>query len=519
MNLTQALHRNAKNHPHGIATICGERQQSYSQLHDRVARLAAGLHSIGVSQGDRVGILALNSDFYLEAMYAIYWVGAVVNPVNIRWSADEIAYALDDCQTRVLFVDDRFASLMPSLLTRSESLQTLIFCGEGDLPDNMLAFDRLIDQHPPIVDAMRSGDELAGIFYTGGTTGFPKGVMLSHSNLYTNALSAVIDNIASRSAIALHVAPMFHLADCVFLNAHLMTASTNVIVPQFDPQQTLQAIEDQGVTHILLVPTMIQILVDHPGLYNYNLQSLQSILYGASPISPAVLERAMAAFPQVGFIQAYGMTELSPVVATLSAYHHSTKGRAKGDKLSSAGQANLISEVRIVDEQDRPVPTGVLGEIVARGPGMMLGYWNREEETETTLRGGWMHTGDGGYMDEQGFIFVVDRIKDMIVSGGENIYSLEVEAALDKHPAVTMSAVVGIPSEEWGEMVHAAVVFKPGQSCSREELSAHCKQLIASYKVPRSYSFEQFLPVSGAGKILKREIRNPFWTDHKRLVN
>ncbi|TNF83374.1 long-chain-fatty-acid--CoA ligase [Pseudomonas sp. ICMP22404] len=519
MNLTQALHRNASAYPDVIATIFGERQRTYAELSERVARLAAGLHSIGVGRGDRVGILALNSDHYVEALYGIYWAGAVVNPVNIRWAADEIAFSLDDCETQVLIVDDCFAPMVTSLLTRSKCLRAVIFCGEGDLPDNMFSFERLIEQHPPVVDVRSCGDDLAGVFYTGGTTGFPKGVMLSHGNLYSNALAAVAEEIVCRAAITLHVAPMFHVADCVFLNASLMGAATNVIVPAFDPARALQAIQEHSVTHVLLVPTMIQMLINFPNLREYNLVSLRSVLYGASPISVATLERAMEALPRAGFAQAYGMTELSPVIMTLPAFWHSPQGRSRTDKLSSAGRPNLVSEVRIVDENDQPVPTGTVGEVVARGPGVMLGYWNRPEETKAALRGGWMHTGDGGYMDEDGFIFIVDRIKDMIVSGGENIYSLEVEAALDKHPAVAMSAVVGIPSQEWGESVHAAVVLKPGHSCSGEELGLHCRQLIANYKVPRSYSFEKNLPVSGAGKILKREIRRPFWTQSGRQVN
>ena len=291
----------------------------------------------------------------------------------------------------------------------------------------MLSFEALVAQHEPADDAMRSGDDLAGVFYTGGTTGFPKGVMNSHAGLYSNALAAVADDVAAEGGVALHAAPMFHMADGVFFNASLMTGSTNVIIPAFDPVKVLDAIEKERVTHALLVPTMIQLTVDHPELARRDTASLQYVVYGASPISEAVLDRAMHAFPTAGFIQAYGMTELSPIISVLSAYWHSVEGRAKANKLRSAGRPNAVADLRVVDASDRPVPNGTVGEIVARGPGMMLGYWNKPEETAAALRNGWMHTGDGGYMDDDGFLFVVDRVKDMIVTGGENVYSVEVE--------------------------------------------------------------------------------------------
>ena len=427
MNLTQCLHRHARIDRERIATVFGPRRKTYAQLADRVARLAGGLCALGVGADDRVGILMRNSDRYLEAMYATYWAGGAVNPVNFRWSPDEIAYSLDDCDTRLLIVDDTFLPLVGELSGRSKSLTTVIHAGDGAPPAGIVSFEALVARHAPAADAMRSGADLAGVFYTGGSTGFPKGVMNSHAGLYSNALAAVADDIAAAGGVALHAAPMFHMADIVFFNASLMTGSTNVIIPAFDPVKVLDAIEKEKVTRALLVPTMIELTVDHPELARRDTSSLACVLYGASPISEAVLDRAMKAFPTAAFIQAYGMTELSPIITVLSAYWNSVEGLARANKLRSAGRPTAVADLIIVDANDRQVPNGTLGEIVARGPGVMLGYWNKPEETAAALANGWMHTGDGGYMDDDGFVFVVDRVKDMIVTGGENVYSAEVD--------------------------------------------------------------------------------------------
>uniref|UniRef100_UPI0010414020 AMP-binding protein n=1 Tax=Candidatus Protofrankia californiensis TaxID=1839754 RepID=UPI0010414020 len=366
----------------------------------------------------------------------------------------------------------------------------------------------------PIEDARRGGDELAGLFYTGGTTGFPKGVMLSHANLVTSTVGTVASGVAfGPGGRYLHAAPMFHLADLIGWGAQMLHAGTHVIIPAFDPTAVMKAIQDHQVTDTLLVPLMIQAVVDHPDLPNYNLTSLKAVIYGASPISATVLERTMKAFPNADFTQAYGMTELAPVATLLSPQDH------REGNLRSAGRAAPHAEVRIVDADDNEVPRGTVGEVVVRGGHMMLGYWNKSEETATALRGSWMHTGDGAYMDDNGYIYIVDRIKDMIVTGGENVYSAEVENALARHPAVAQAAVVGVPDERWGERVHAVVVLRPGQQATPEELREHAKSLVASYKAPCSVEFVDALPVSGAGKILKRELRKKYWAGKERQVN
>jgi len=517
MYLTQGLHRALQQKPDSVATIFQGRRRTFAELASRVAKLAGALQGLGLKAGERVGMLALNSDRYLEYYLAVYWAGGAVNPANIRWAAAEIAYSLDDCETAILIVDDAFKVMAQGFKESCKSLRVLIHAGDGEAPEGMLSYEALLANAAPVVDTYRSGSDLAGVFYTGGTTGFPKGVMLSHANLASNCLTLLANGVVTPDSVGLHAAPMFHLADGALMNALLAAGATHVMIPSFTPVGVMQVIQEERVSASLLVPTMIQMLADHPDMTRYQLDSLKMVIYGASPISEAVLDRAMKALPSAAFCQAYGMTELSPVATLLLPKYHLAEYRALG-KMRSAGTACTLAEVRIVDSKGNELPVGSIGEVAVRGPGVMLGYWNKPSETAAAIRNGWMHTGDGGRMDEQGFVFIVDRIKDMIVTGGENVYSIEVENAVLKHEAVVMCAVIGIPDEEWGECVHAAVVLKPGAQATADDILNHCKALIANYKCPRSVAFLEALPISGAGKILKNKLREPFWKNQQRSV-
>lgn len=516
LSLTVGLHNALQRHPEKLATIFGPRQHTYRQYGERVARLASALQQLGMAPGDRVAMLALNSDRYLECFYGTWWGGGAVNPANIRWSAPEVAYSLEDCDSRILIVDDQFKGMVPELLQRCPCVKTVIYCGDGELPAGMLHYEQLLAAAAPVEDAGRLGNDLAGIFYTGGTTGFPKGVMLSHDNLAANALAILAAGVIDGDSRTLLIAPMFHLAAGAAMNATAMAGGTFVMAPMFTPLGALQVIQEHRPTSALLVPTMIQLTVDHPDVDQYDLSSVRLVLYGASVINEAVLERAMARFPNAGFTQAYGMTELSPVATILNARDHA-EGRAAG-LLRSAGRACTVAQVRIVDADGKEVPRGTVGEVAVRGASVMLGYWNKPDLTTAALRNGWMHTGDGGRMDEQGYVYIVDRIKDMIVTGGENVYSAEVENALAQHPAVAACAVIGIPSDQWGEAVHAAVVLKPGSDVTTEALVAFCHDRIAKYKCPRSVEFRASLPMTGAGKVQKTALREPFWEGRDRQV-
>jgi acyl-CoA synthetase (AMP-forming)/AMP-acid ligase II len=518
MYLTQALHRAVQQHPERVAVRYGDRRRTFRELIDRVARLAGALQALGMQPGGRVAMLSLNSDCYLEYQMAVPWGGGVLNPCNTRWSTSELVYSLDDSLSTILLVDDTFCQEVDRIRRASSALREVIYCGDGDVPSGTHGYEALLAQTGPVPDAVRRGEDLAGIFYTGGTTGFPKGVMLSHTNLCISGMSLRAEGLATQGGTYLHAAPMFHLADMGLAMPHWVEGNTHSIIPSFNPELLLDTIERDRVSDVLLVPTMIQMLTAHPSMgRRRDLSSLQTIVYAAAPISEALLARAMAALPGVGFVQAYGMTELGPIATVNPAWYHTTEARKLG-KLRSAGRASFCVEVRIVDPQNREVPRGTVGEVVVRGPNVMQGYWNQPELTAAVLRDDWMHTGDGAYMDQDGFIFVVDRVKDMIISGGENVYSAEVENVLAQHRAVAACAVIGIPSDEWGEAVHAFVVRKNGHEASADELIAHCKSMIAGYKCPRSVDFLDALPLSGAGKVLKVKLREPFWQGRTRGV-
>jgi acyl-CoA synthetase (AMP-forming)/AMP-acid ligase II len=522
MYMTQGLHRAMQQRPHAAAIRYLGRTWTNAQLGARVAKLAGALQRLGVTAGERVAMLSLSSPRFVEYFLAVPWAGAVLNPVNIRWSAAEIVYSLDDSQTSVLIVDETFKAVGAKVAQQAQTIRHLIYAGDGETPAGMLSYEALLAAAEPVEDAHRHGNDLAGIFYTGGTTGFPKGVMLSHTNLGMGALNTVLANDFGPGTTYLHAMPMFHLAGMTATNAVVMGGGTHIIVPLFEPRAVLEAIARERVTNVMFAPTMIQLLLDwrvqNPdAAATLDLSCMERLIYGASPISEKVLSRVREAFPKVRFTQAYGMTETSALATLLTAAWHTEEGAARG-KLKSAGQAGVCAEVKIVDAEGREVPRGVVGEIIVRGPGVMLGYWNQPELTAQSVRDGWMHTGDGGYLDDDAFLYVVDRLKDMIVSGGENIYSAEVENAMASHPAVAQCAAIGIPSEKWGETVHAVIVLKPGCMATGEEIQAHCRERIAGYKLPRSVEFREALPLSSVGKVLKTELRKPFWDQHAKGV-
>ncbi|MGE5133579.1 MAG: long-chain-fatty-acid--CoA ligase [Gemmatimonadota bacterium] len=514
MQLTQGLHRSLQQGPDETAVIFSGRRRTTREVAGRVARLAGALRELGVAPGDRVGMLALNSDRYHEYLLAVPWADAVLVPLNVRWSAAEIAYALTDSGTRVLLTDSTFAPVLAELRARDTPLAAVIHCGDGPAPEGTLDYEELVAGHEPVPDARRGYDQLAGIFYTGGTTGSPKGVMISHRNIVWSAMGMVASgHFLTPAGRYLHAAPMFHLADLAAWVGRELTGGTHVIIPSFEPLAVAECVQAHQVTDVLLVPTMVQLVVSHPAIGSYDLSSLRHVTYGAAPITEAVLDRALKLFPGAGFLQGYGMTEMSPVIALLAPADH-----ADGGLRRSAGRAAMHAEVRIAGPDGGELPRGTVGEIVCRGGGLMLGYWNQPDETARAVRDGWLHTGDAGYMDDRGYLFIVDRLKDMIISGGENVYSAEVENVLSRHPAVAACAVIGVPDPQWGERVHAVVVPAGGAAVSADELREFCRGQIGGYKIPRSVEFTGALPVSGAGKVLKRELRRPYWEGTGRAV-
>ncbi len=515
MRVTQALLRNRQQIPAQIATVDGERRHTWRQLVERVARLAAGLKTLDVKPGDRVAVIGLNSDRHLEIFFAVPWAGGVIVPINYRWSALEIAFSLRDSGTRVLFIDHAFWHLVPSLRELVEHPLTVI-CIDGALAGADAVHDVLVEAHAAVEEFPNTGDSLSGIFYTGGTTGRSKGVMLSHGNHVANTLQYIAMVGAVDDTIYLHAAPMFHIADALYVYAITHIGGTHIFMPRFEPAACARALQDHAVTDVILVPTMIQMLLEQTGFKDFDLRRLQRMFYGASPMPEAVALDLLAKLPWVAACQLYGQTESAPLMTALVSRYHT----AEGGRLRSAGRALPATELLIVDDNGHEVPRGQIGEIVVRSPNVMLGYWGREDVTREALRDGWLHTGDAAYMDEEGFIFISDRLKDMIISGGENVYSTEVENAMYQHPDVAQCAVIGVPDDKWGERVHAIVVPRAGTHPDPTALMAHCRTLIADYKCPRSVGFqEEPLPLSGAGKVLKTELRKPFWAGRARQVN
>jgi long-chain acyl-CoA synthetase len=518
-SLAQLIRTNVQLHGSRAATRFQGRERTWRQVQDRVARLAAGLQGLGTGQGDRVAALALNSDRYFEFYFGTSWAGAVFVPVNNRLAPAEIVHWLNDSGSQVLFVDDTYLPAIAEIRGRLESVRHYVYMGEGEPPEGFLSFEGLVASHAAVDPSPRRGDDLAGLFYTGGTTGKSKGVMLSHRNLTYNVLQARPFMHVTADDVFLHAAPMFHLADGFFLMLGTTMGCTHVIVPAFEPNLVLKTLQDDKIMTALLVPTMINMVVNHPEISQYDLSSLRRLLYGASPMPEAVIRKALDVIPGVDFYQAYGQTEASPVVTVMGPEYHTVSG-PKAGKLKGAGHVVAGIDLAILDENGRELPTGEVGEVCIRGDNVMLGYWNLPEITTETLRGGWLHTGDGGRLDEEGMLFIVDRVKDMIVSGGENVYSAETEQAVYAHPGVAECAVIGIPHESWGEQVHAIVRLKEGFTLTAQDLIDHCKSLIAGYKCPKSVEFrDQPLPLSGAGKILKKDLRAPYWAGQDRNVS
>jgi acyl-CoA synthetase (AMP-forming)/AMP-acid ligase II len=511
MGLTEPLHRAAHSTPHKPATIFGERTRSWAEFKDRAARLAAGLKSHGVNAGDPIAILALNSDRYLEYYYAVWWLGAVVVPMNIRWSVAENAYSLNDSDAKVMFIDAQFSPLIPQIKAEAKGLTTLIYLDDENCPEGLLDFEALIANNAPMEDARKNGEDLAGIFYTGGTTGFPKGVLIPHRALWFNGLSLAKLIETSEETKYLHAAPMFHLADGAASLATTAVGGTHVIIPMFTPDGVLTAIGANKITHSLLVPTMIGMLVQSQSYTPDHLSTLTHLIYGGSPIPEGILRQLIGELPWVGLINAYGQTEMAPVISALAPKHHVLDG-PHADRFKSVGQVAPGVEIRIVNEDGKDVARGDVGEIIARSPGSMQGYHNKPEQTAATLNNGWVKTGDGARMDKDGFLFIVDRVKDMVITGGENVFSAEVENAVSTFAGVLQVAVIGIPDERWGEAVHAIIVTENGAPIDREAITQHCRNQLANYKLPRSFEFRaEPLPLSGAGKVLKRELRKPYW--------
>ena len=521
MSILSGLHRAVQINAHGIATVHAGRRRTWAEFSDRVSRFAGALRTLGVERGMRVAILAHNSDRYLEYYYAVPWAGGIVVPLNVRLAAAELTEILNDSGAEILIVDEAMSPMLPALYGRLTSVRQFVLLDNAlvdrgaDAAIAVVSLESAIAATAPVEPATPGPNDPYGLFYTGGTTGRGKGVVLTHASITANAMNILAELGFNESTVYMHAGPMFHLADCGATFGVTLGTGAHAFVPRFEAGAVLETIAGCRVTHSVLVPTMINMMVNSPAFASTDVSSMRGVLYGGAPMPEALLRQAIAALPHCGFTQAYGMTELSPCATFLSARYHTLDGPLSG-RLRSGGRAAHTADVRIVDTDDREVPRGTIGEITVRGPIVMKEYWNQPEATALALRNGWMHTGDLGTMDDEGFVFVVDRSKDMIVTGGENVYSVEVENAVCQHPSVAMCAVIGVPDAQWGERVHAVVLPKAGQSVTPEDIIALCRTLIANYKIPRSVDIRtEPMPTSGAGKVLKTVLRAEYAAGHQ----
>jgi long-chain acyl-CoA synthetase len=474
---------------------------TYADVWDRCRRLAGGLHALGLERGDRVAVLAQNSHRYLELYQAVPAAGMVLVPLNHRHSDAELRYALADSGARVLFAERDVAGL-------PASVEHVV---EADGGHEAL----LVDAEPADFPDDVGEDDLAGLFYTGGTTGASKGVMLRHRSLVANAMHIQAFWPFDPETRFLLVAPMFHLAGTLAVLASVWHGGRQVVMRAFDAAGLLDLVERERITATQVVPSMLAAISEEQLARPRDVSSLRFLTFGGAPSATETLRRAHRAFPGAELMTMYGATETAPLV---TAVRH-VEALVDSPRARTCGQPLVGVEVRIVDPGERtPVGVGEVGEVAVRGPNVMLGYWEKPDETAAALAGGWYHTGDLGRLDEAGYLYLVDRAKDMIVTGGENVYSTEVEDVLYRHPAVLEAAVFGIPDARWGEAVHAVVV--PRSDVTEHDLLAHCREAIAGYKVPKRIEIrDEPLPKSGAGKVLKRELRAPHWEGRESMVS
>lgn len=509
MHIGQLLTRAAQRHPSNTAWFDGERPVLYSEVERRVTCLADAMLKLGLKPGDRVGMLLPNSSQALEVMFATMKAGLVIVPLNIRLHPDEQAVILEDAGCSLLFYRGEFAATVAALRERLPALEQYVLVGEAGTADPR--YEDVLATGYPVLRHQPRPEDLAWLFYTSGTTGKPKGVMLTHRSLLTLVSINLIDlNAPQPQDVLLHALAM-SFAGGFFMLHHVARAVTHVFLPRFDPATFFQLVEKYRVTTVALVPTMINMLVRAPSRTAHDLSSLHTIFYGGAPMHAERLKEALDAFGPI-FLQSYGLGE-SPLTLTVLGKDEHTGFRAQ-----SAGRVVTLVSLRIQDDDWNPVPLGLEGEIAVRSDLVMAGYWNRPETTADVLKDGWFRTGDIGYMDQDGYLFISDRKKDLIKSGGATVSPREVEEVIHQHPAVQEVAVIGVPDETWGEAIKALVVIRPGAVTTENELIAFCKDRLASFKKPRSVEFVQDLPKSANNKVLRRELRDRYWQGRARKV-
>ena len=514
------IYRNALIYPGYEALKYGSERVTFAGFNARVNGLIHALWSLRVKKGDVLGILSWNCLEYADVYGAAMKGGFIASPFNPRLQADELDYLINYSGADTLFVGPDFVEMVNSLRPRLPRVRNYISFG-GPAPDIISHHDLLAAHSREEPDIRVEEEDPFVIFYTSGTTGVPRGALYTHRRKMEDTRIFVLELAMEAGDRHVMILPLFHVAGGSFLWAFFYAGASNLIMPQrsFDPAATLKAIQDEKATDIHIVPTQLVAILSLPDLESYDLSSLKRIWYAASPMPTEVLRRAIKIFGPI-FMHAYGQSESGPNVTFLPKKAHQVLDRPLEEQrvLASCGRPCIGVHVRIVDEEDKDVGPGEVGEIIVKSKSIMVEYWHKPDETHSAIVDGWLHTGDMGYYDKEGYVYIVDRKKDMIISGGENIYPREAEEVLYRHPAIEEVAVIGIPDPYWVERVHALVVLKKGAHATEEEIIGSCKEHLAHYKAPKSVEFVDSLPKNPQGKILKRELRERYWADQERRV-
>ncbi len=513
MTPVRILKRAVKLYSNKIAVVDGDIRWTYAQVQERVNRVIHAVRGMDIPEGNTVAILDYNTYRYMEIYFGMAASGRVLLPLNIRLSAEEYAYILANAEAEAIVFHADFKPLMEKVRESVTNIRHYYIAeGEADADWITGTYEDLISNasSEPVTDEPEDENAVLNLYYTSGTTGNPKGVMLTHRNIYANALTTIIAFKLEDATVWHHIAPLFHLADAFFIWSVTYQGGRHVMQRVFDPKAVLQVIQDEKISAAMMVPTMINFLLDVPKIDEYQLDSLKWIMVGGAPMSPANAKRMMEKL-ECQYISGYGLTETTPLL-TVGNLKDTLRDADEADQMNYITRTGLEVvgvDLRVVNSADEDVPWDgeSIGEIIVRGDNVMRGYWKLPEESATAIRDGYFHTGDLATVDSEGYVLIVDRAKDIIISGGENISSVEIENAIYKHPDVLECAVIAIPDEKWGEVPIAMVVLKENVSLSEKEFIEFCREKLARFKVPKSVTFMSELPKTGSGKILKVELR------------
>jgi acyl-CoA synthetase (AMP-forming)/AMP-acid ligase II len=499
LNIGNLLTQTARKFPELLAIECEGRSYSYRQFNEEVNMFAHGLQQLGVKKGDKLALMMKNSEHFVFTFFAAAKLGVVAVPVNFRLTATEVQYILEQSDAAIVVCDKEFENTITEA-AKGTNIRLVVTVGKPDTVE-YYSYDGVLSENKNEPDVEVSDQDDVEILYTSGTTGRPKGALFDHDRIFKVGISVIVNMEIRQHERILHLAPLFHSAELnLFLIPGVALAATHIIHRDFHPVKTLQAIQEHKITNLFAVPVMYNFLLQVPNAADYDLSSLKRCGYGAAPMAPELVKKSIQLFKTDQFYNLCGLTEAGPGGILLDPEGHKLH-------LGKGGKPIFLTETRVVNEEGKDVLPGVIGEFILRSPMVMKEYYKKPEETKSTLKNGWLYTGDLATIDEEGYITLVDRKKDMIISGGENVYSMEVEGVLFEHPDVLDAAIIGLPDEVWGEAVCAVIVPKEGAVIDEQELRNFCRQKLAGYKVPRRIFIEEQLPRNASGKILKYQLR------------